>query len=307
MDPAAAGGIENYTPQARLVITQIVLDAVVPPSLEQQNMDLKHTATEIRINIIKELLAANSGHTAGPLGAADIFTALYFGDIVKYDPKNPTIADRDRVVVSAGHYSPVVYATLAKAGFFPEDELKTFRHLNSRLQGHVHNITTPGIENSGGPLGQGYSTAVGMALAARMDNAPWHVYCFSSDGEHNEGQTWEAIMWAGNHKLDSLTVILDKNNIQIDGPNDKIAPIDPIKEKYKAFNWHTIEIDGNNIDEVIGACKKAKAHKGSPTVIIAKTIPGKGVSFMENDFKWHGIPPKPDQGEKALAELQRLL
>lgn len=270
-------------------------------------MDLQKTATEIRINIIKQLLAANSGHTAGPLGAADIFTALYFGGVLRYDPKNPHWAERDRLVVSAGHYSPVVYATLAKAGYFPEEELKTFRHIDSRLQGHVHNLTTPGVENSGGPLGQGYALAVGMALAAKMDNAKWHVYGFSSDGEHNEGQTWEAIMWAGNHKLDNLTVILDKNNIQIDGPNSLIAPIDPITQKYKAFKWHTIEIDGNDIDAVISACKKAKDHRGSPTVIIAKTVPGKGVSFMENNYKWHGIPPKPDQGEKALAELHQLL
>lgn len=270
-------------------------------------MNLQKTATEIRINIIKQLLAANSGHTAGPLGAADIFTALFFGDVLYYDPKNPTLADRDRLVVSAGHYSPVVYATLAKAGYFPEEELQTFRKIDSRLQGHVHNLTTPGVENSGGPLGQGYSTAVGMALAGRMDKATWRVYCFSSDGEHNEGQTWEAILWAGNHKLDNLTVILDKNNIQIDGPNSLIAPIDPIAQKYKSFNWNTIEINGNNIDEVIAACKKAKDVKGKPTVIIATTVPGKGVSFMENDFKWHGIPPKPDQGELALGELQKLL
>lgn len=270
-------------------------------------MDLKRIANEIRILIIKELLAANSGHTAGPLGAADIFTALYFGDILQYDPKNPSWDERDRLVVSAGHYSPVVYATLAKAGYFPEDELQTFRKINSRLQGHVHNITTPGVETSGGPLGQGYSATVGMALAGEIDNAKWHVYCFSSDGEHNEGQTWEAILFAGNHKLDNLTVILDKNNIQIDGPNSLIAPIDPITQKYKSFKWHTIEIDGNNIEEVIKACKKARDTKGKPTVIIAKTIPGKGVSFMENNFKWHGIPPKPEQGEKALAELQALL
>jgi len=267
-------------------------------------MDLHQTATEIRIAIISELLAANSGHTAGPLGAADIFTALYFGNILRYDPKNPQLDDRDRLVVSAGHYSPVVYATLAKAGFFPEAELTTFRKINSRLQGHVHNGTTPGVETSGGPLGQGYSTAVGMAIASKMDNAPWRVYCFSSDGEHNEGQTWEAILVAGNRKLDNLTVFLDKNNIQIDGPNDKIMAMDPIKEKYQAFKWHVLEIDGNDVQQVIDAASQAKVVNDRPTVIICHTIPGKGVSFMENDYKWHGKPPTKEQGEQAIRELQ---
>lgn len=267
--------------------------------------DLSQIATEIRIAIIEMLLSANSGHTAGPLGAADIFTALYFGNIVQYDAKKPTWQKRDRVVVSAGHYSPVVYATLAKAGFFPESELKTFRKLNSRLQGHVHNLTTPGVETSGGPLGQGYSQAIGMALAARIDNSDWHTYCFTSDGEHNEGQTWEAIMFAGNHKLGNLTVLLDKNNIQIDGPNDKIAPIDPIAEKYNAFDWHVQEIDGNDIKAVIIACLLGKKVKDKPSIIICKTIPGKGVSFMENSYKWHGKPPKSEEGEKAIEELRK--
>ncbi len=267
-------------------------------------MDLQKTATEIRIAIINELLAANSGHTAGPLGAADIFTALYFGNILHYDPMNPQLTDRDRVIVSAGHYSPLAYATLAKAGFFPEEELSTFRKINSRLQGHVHNRTTPGIETSTGPLGQGYSVAVGMGIAAKIDKASWRVYCFSSDGEHNEGQTWEAIMVAGNRHLDNLTVLLDNNNIQIDGPNDKVMSIKPIKDKYEAFHWHVLEIDGNDIGQVISACQKAKEVKDQPTVIVCNTIPGKGVSFMENDYHWHGIPPNAEQGEKAIKELQ---
>lgn len=266
-------------------------------------MDLKKAANNIRIAIIRELLAANSGHTAGPLGAADIFTALFFGGVLHYKADNPTWEDRDRLVVSAGHYSPLVYATLAKAGYFNEDELATFRKINSRLQGHVHNLTTPGVENSGGPLGQGYSVAVGMAIAATMDKKTWQVYCFSSDGEHNEGQTWEAIMVAGNRQLSNLTVLLDKNNIQIDGFNDQIMPIDPIVEKYRAFKWDIQYIDGHDPQAIIAACNAAKAETSKPTVIICNTVPGKGVSFMENNFQWHGKPPKPAEGEQALKEL----
>ena len=268
-------------------------------------MNLAKTAYDIRINIIHELLAANSGHTAGPLGAAEIFTALYISGEVNSSPTNATDPDRDRIVVSAGHYSPVVYATLAQAGFFPQEELMTFRKINSRLQGHVHNINCPGVETSGGPLGQGFSQAFGMALAAKMDGSSRRVYSFDSDGEHNEGQTWEAIMFAGNHKLDNLTVLLDKNNIQIDGPNNEIASIDPIADKYRAFHWNVLQIDGNDMDAVVGALKQAKTTKDMPTVIICKTVPGKGVSFMENNYKWHGVPPKPEEGEKALAELEQ--
>lgn len=268
---------------------------------------LQRVATEIRIAIIQQLLAANSGHTAGPLGAADIFTALYFGGVLQFDPHNAKEPNRDRLVVSAGHYSPVVYAALAKAGFFPEAELITFRKLNSKLQGHVHNLSTPGVETSGGPLGQGISQAVGMAKVGKMNHAKWRVYCFTSDGEHNEGQTWEAIMWAGNNKLNNLTVLLDNNNIQIDGVNDKIASIKPIKEKYEAFKWHVIEVNGNDIQQVVTACNLAKAAHESPVVIICTTVPGKGVSFMENDYTWHGKPPKPEEGEKALAELRSKL
>ena len=265
---------------------------------------LPKIAREIRVLIIKQLTAANSGHTAGPLGAADIFVALYFGGILSYKPKQPNWPSRDKLVVSAGHYSPVVYATLARAGYFPEKELVTFRSINSRLQGHVHNLSTPGVETSGGPLGQGYSQAVGMALAAKMDKNEQRIYCFSSDGEHEEGQTWEAIMFAGNRKLDNLTVLLDKNNIQIDGDNDTIMSIDPIVEKYTSFHWHTQYVDGHNIAAIVEACNEAKTVKDKPSVIICKTVPGKGVSFLENNFRWHGKPPTPEEGAKALKELR---
>src|SRR3990167_6354311 len=247
---------------------------------------LQKTANTIRQDIIKMLVAAGSGHSAGPLGMADVFTALFFGGVMNYDPKDPWKEDRDRVILSNGHICPVWYPTLAHAGFFPEEELKTLRKINSRLQGHPHFRELPGVENTGGPLGQGLSQAIGHALAIKMDVAggklprgermPW-VYSLMSDGELDEGQNWEAIMFAGKNNLHNITAVVDRNNIQIDGFTEDIMPLEPLIDKFKTFNWTVIDIDGHNIREVIDAFVKAMAIFENPTVIIAHTIPGKGV------------------------------
>lgn len=252
------------------------------------------------------LLEAKSGHSAGPLGMADVFTALYFGGILNYQPKDPKLETRDYLVLSCGHINPVLYATLAEADFFPKAELKTLRKINSRLQGHPHNLSLPGIETSSGPLGQGSSQAVGIALGLTMDHKKNRVYLIASDGEQDEGQTWEAVMLAGKYKLHNLTMIMDRNNIQIDGFTEDIMPLESLKQKYEAFNWHVLEVDGNDIEAVIAACHEAKAIYEKPTVILAHTIPGKGVDFMENDYKWHGSPPDKDQAKTALSELRTL-
>ena len=276
---------------------------------------LQKTANTIRQDIIKMLVEAGSGHSAGPLGMADIFTALYF-DVLNHKPNNPKWEDRDRVVLSNGHIVPVLYATLAQAGYFPKEEIYTLRKINSRLQGHPHVGTTPGIENTGGPLGQGLSQAIGMALAAKFDNKKHWTYCLMSDGEHDEGQIWEAVMFAGKNKLANLTGIIDRNNIQIDGMTEDIMPLEPLKEKYEAFNWHVLEIDGHNMQQIIDACSEAKAIIEKPVVIIAHTIAGKGVGWMEYDYRWHGNPPgtleiegdppKKDQAKSALHDLRTL-
>ena len=265
---------------------------------------LEEIAYEIRQDIIKMLLEAGSGHSAGPLGMADIFTALYF-NILNYDPAKPEWRERDRLVLSNGHICPVMYATMARAGYFPVSELKTLRKLGSRLQGHPHRTALPGLETTSGPLGSGLSQATGMALAGRIDKAKWRVVCLMSDGEQDEGNTWEAVMLAGKNKLHNLTALLDRNNIQIDGFTEDIMPLDNLKAKYEAFNWHVIEIDGHNMEEIVAAFDEAKAIFEKPTVIIAHTIPGKGVSFMENDYLWHGKPPKPEEAELALKELRQ--
>lgn len=267
--------------------------------------DLAVTANTIRQNIIKMLLSAGSGHSAGPLGMADVFTALYFS-ILKIDPTKPTWPDRDRVVLSNGHINPVWYAALAERGYFPVSELITLRKLGTRLHGHPHNLALPGIENSGGPLGQGLSQAIGMALAGRLDGKKYRVHVLLSDGEHDEGQTWEAVMFAGKEKLHNLTVWIDRNNIQIDGFTENVMPLEPFAAKYEAFNWHVLEVDGHNFEEIIDAAAKAAAIYEKPTVIICHTIPGKGVDFMERDYKWHGIPPDKEQAKQALRELRTL-
>ena len=272
-------------------------------------------ALAIREHIITMLEEAGSGHSAGPLGMADIYAALYF-NILKHDPKNPDWEERDRLILSCGHTVPVRYAAMAEAGYFPRKELLTLRKLGTRLQGHPHNLGLPGMETSSGPLGQGLSQAIGMATAALLDGKKWHTYCILSDGEHEEGQIWEALMYAGNRNLHNLTVIIDRNNIQIDGPTETIMPLEPFADKYRAFNWHVIEVDGHNIQQIIDACNEAKAITEHPTCILAHTIPGKGVSYMEYDFRWHGAPPglqnisgspeKEDQARIALHELRTL-
>ncbi len=268
--------------------------------------DLQFKANDIRQDIIKMLLeAAKSGHSAGPLGMADVFTALYF-NIMKHDPTNPTWEGRDRLVLSCGHICPVLYATLAEAGYFPTSELKTLRKLGTRLHGHPHNLALPGLETSSGPLAQGASQAVGMAMAFQMDHTKNRVYLVMSDGEQQEGQIWEAVMFAGKNKLHNLTAIIDRNNIQIDGFTEDVMPIEPLRDKYEAFNWHVLEIDGHNMQAIIDAYREAEAIFEKPTVIIAHTIPGKGVDFMENQFEWHGKPPNKEEGKIALAELRTL-
>lgn len=267
---------------------------------------LKQKAKEIRISIIEMLMEAKSGHSAGPLGMADIFTAMYF-HILKHDPTNPEWIQRDRLILSNGHIAPVLYATLAHAGYFGVDELKTLRKFGSRLQGHPHREYLNILETSSGPLGSGLSQAIGMAIADKMDNGKHsnkQFYCLISDGEIQEGNTWEAIMLAGKEKLQNLTVIIDRNNIQIEGYTEDIMPLEPLRNKWEAFNWHTQSIDGHNFGEIIGAIGEAQAVFNRPSVIVANTIPGKGVSFMERRYEWHGKPPSKEEGEKAIEELK---
>lgn len=271
------------------------------------NSDIKKLegiANQIRQDIIEMLVEAGSGHSGGPLGMADIFTALYF-HILNYDPTKPDWSERDKLVLSHGHICPVMYASMARAGYFPVSELLTLRKLGSRLQGHPHRSSLPGLETTSGPLGSGLSQAIGLALAGRMDKAKWRVICLMSDGEQDEGNTWEAVMLAGKNKLHNLTALLDRNNIQIDGFTEDIMPLDDLKAKYEAFNWHVLEIDGHNIEEIVAAFDEAKAIFEKPTVIIAHTIPGKGVSFMENKYEWHGKPPNEEEAKLALAELKK--
>ena len=267
--------------------------------------ELQFKANEIRQDIIKMLLEAGSGHSAGPLGMADIFTAFYF-NILNHDPINPDWEERDRLFLSNGHICPVRYAAMAEAGYFPVEELMTLRKLGSRLQGHPEKDKLSGLETTSGPLGSGLCQAAGYAYASRMDSRKFRVYCLTSDGEHEEGNHWEGVMFCGKYKLSNLTQIVDRNNIQIDGFTEEVMPLEPLADKYKAFNWHVIDIDGNNMQQIIDAVNQAKAIFEKPTVIIAKTIPGKGVSFMENKFEWHGKPPDKQQAEQALKELRTL-
>lgn len=271
-------------------------------SIEQ--LELK--ANAIREDIIRMLEHAGSGHSAGSLGQADIFTALYF-DILKHDPKNPDWQERDILIQSNGHTVPVRYAAMAEAGYFDKKELMTLRKLGSRLQGHPERTKLPGLETTSGPLGSGLSQASGMALALRMDKQQhrW-VYVTMGDGELDEGNVWEAAMLAGKYKLNNIIAIIDRNNIQIDGPTEMVMPLEDLKGKWESFGWHVLEIDGNDIEAVIDACAMARAITEMPVAIIAYTIPGKGVDFMENDFHWHGSPPNAEQAKIALHELRTL-
>lgn len=266
--------------------------------------DLSVKANELRQEVIKMLTAAGSGHSAGPLGSADFWTALYLGKLINYRSDEPWWEERDRVVLSAGHYCPILYSVLAEAGFFPKTELATLRQLGSRLQGHPVAKMLPGIETSSGPLGQGISQAVGMALAAKMDNKKWRVVCFMGDGEQDEGQVWEAYLCAAKYMLSNLTVVIDRNNIQIDGHTDDVMPLGSIGAKLSAFNFNVIEIDGHNMANIAEAMGRARITLEKPTAIILSTIPGKGVSFMENDPAWHGKVPSAQEADNALRQLR---
>lgn len=272
--------------------------------LTLEELDLK--ANEIRQDIIRMLEKAGSGHSAGPLGLADIFTALYF-DILKHDPKRPNWSQRDILLLSNGHCVPVRYATMAHAGYFEISELKTLRKFGSRLQGHPERLKLPGMETTSGPLGCGLSQACGMALAMRMDK-DFHrwVYVVMGDGEQDEGNVWEAAMLASKYKLNNIIAITDRNNIQIDGPTETVMPLEDLKNKWEAFGWHVIEIDGNNVESVIDACAMGRAVVEKPVMIIAHTVPGRGVDFMEYDFHWHGTPPDHKQAIEALHDLRTL-
>jgi transketolase len=268
---------------------------------------IEKKANEIRLDIIRMLEKAGSGHSAGPLGLADIFAALYF-DILNYDPKNPDWPDRDVFFLSNGHTVPVQYATMAHAGYFDIEELSTLRKFGSRLQGHPEREKLPGLENTSGPLGSGLSQAAGYAYSLqhfdKVDSR--FVYVMMSDGELEEGNTWEAAMFAGKYKLSQLIGIIDRNNIQIDGNTEDVMPLEDLRAKWEAFGWHVLDIDGHNVESIIDAASMGRAISNRPTVIIAHTIPGKGVDFMEYDYKWHGMPPNSEQAKEALQKLRSL-
>ncbi len=270
-----------------------------------QIKELETKAKAIRETILTMLVEAKSGHTAGPLGMADVFATLYF-HVLKHDPKNPEWADRDRLILSNGHIVPVLYATMAHAGYFPVEECLTLRKFGSRLQGHPERERLPGLETTSGPLGSGLSQAAGIAYAARMDSKKFRVYCATSDGEHDCGNTWEAVMFAGANKLSNLTGIIDRNNIQIDGYTESIMPLEPLRDKYEAFGWHVLEVDGHNVAQIAAACFEAEAIYEKPVVILAHTIPGKGVRSIERDYRWHGKPPSKEEAAVFLNELRTL-
>lgn len=279
---------------------------------EDKLKDLELKAEKARELLIETLLEAKSGHSAGPLGMADIFTAFYF-HILNHDPKNPEMPDRDRLILSNGHICPIRYVSMAQAGYFPIEELKTLRKINSRLQGHPHRTALPGLESTSGPLGEGLSQGIGIALAAKMDKKKYYTYVITGDGELNEGNIWEAVMFAGKIKLNNLTMIIDRNNIQIDGFTENVMPLESLREKFEAFNWQVLEVDGHNIKAFVDAIRESHAIYEKPTCIIAHTIPGKGVDFMEKDFHWHGMPPDlqdvpgaPPKGEQAKVALHEL-
>lgn len=272
---------------------------------EKQIQTIEHKARKIRETIIEMLVAAGSGHTAGPLGMADVFAAFYF-QILNHDPVHPQWPERDRLILSNGHIVPVRYAAMAHAGYFPVEECLTLRKFGTRLQGHPERLRLPGLETTSGPLGSGLGQAAGYAYGARMDAKKFRVYCFMSDGEQDAGGTWEAAMFAGNNKLSNLTALIDRNNIQINGMTEVVMPLENLRKKYEAFNWHAIEVDGHNIREIIDAVDEAKAIVEKPTVIIAHTIPGKGIKEIEFDYKWHGKPPSKEEAKKFLHELRTL-
>ncbi|MGQ9632291.1 MAG: transketolase [bacterium] len=265
--------------------------------------ELVELSREIRKDIVRMVTAAGSGHMGGPLSSVEVIVALYFYKM-RYNPKDPKWEDRDRFVLSKGHVCPTLYAVMAHAGYFPHEELMTLRKLGSRLQGHPHMLKLPGLETSCGSLGQGLSIANGMALGAKMDGKSFRVYCMMGDGETDEGQIWEAAMTAAHYKLDNVCGVVDHNGLQIDGRIEEVMNLNPIPDKWRAFGWHVIEVNGHDIKQICDALDTAETIKGKPTMIISHTIKGKGVSFMEGVAEWHGKAPKPDEAERALAELE---
>lgn len=270
---------------------------------DKEIAELESKAEQIRETIVNMLVSAGSGHTAGPLGMSDIFSALYF-HVLNHRPTDPDWEGRDRLILSNGHIVPVRYAAMALAGYFPVEETLTLRKFGSRFQGHPERLKLPGMETTSGPLGEGLPQAGGMAYALRMDAKKEHIYVVMGDGEQDEGIIWESVMWIGKNKLSNLTAIIDRNNIQIDGMTEDIMPLDSLKAKYEAFNWHVIEVDGHNIRQFIEAVDEAKAIFEKPTLILAHTIPGKGVKEIEFDYHWHGKPPTAEEGKKFLQELR---
>ncbi len=273
--------------------------------VEKEVLFLEKKAEEIRETIITMLVAAGSGHTAGPLGMADMFSAFYF-HILKHDPKNPEWDERDWLLLSNGHTVPVRYAAMAHAGYFPVSETSTLRKLGSRLQGHPERTRLPGLETTSGPLGEGLSQAAGIAYAFRMDGKKNHVYVVMGDGEQDEGNVWEAVMWVAKEKLSNLTAIIDRNNIQIDGMTEAVMPLESLSEKYRAFGWHVLEVNGHDMHAFVEACEEAKTIVEKPTVIIAHTIPGKGVPDIEFDYHWHGKTPSAEEAKTFLKELRTM-
>ena len=306
--PLETGFHGDKRPQASAdLVEKYGYKSFVPFENSSKNSDeqVQDAAREIRRDIIRSLVEAKSGHSGGPLGASDIFATLYFGGVMNHDPKNPWMPNRDRFVLSAGHMAPVLYATLANAGYFPKHELLTLRKFNSRLQGHPgRDMGLPGIESSTGSLGQGLGIAVGMAVADKhVTKNSARVYCLTGDGEIQEGEIWEAAMAAAHWKLDNFCMIVDRNHCQIDGRTDDVMEINPVGDKFRAFGFHVIECNGNSVREMRKAFEEAKMVTGRPTCIVAETYMGNGVSFMQDDYRWHGKPPSVEQAEQALAEL----
>jgi transketolase len=273
------------------------------PLTPKRLKELQEQANLCRQGIIRSLLSAGSGHSAGSLDMADIFTALY-QHVMNHDPKNPQWRQRDRLLLSCGHIAPVRYSAMAYAGYFPPEELLTLRKFGTRLQGHPERMRLPALETTSGPLGEGLAQGVGMALAAKMNGEQWRAYVVTSDAEHQCGLHWEAVMTGAKFELDNLICIIDRNFIQIDGSTEDVMPLEPLADKYRAFNWNVLECDGNDIAQFVATVHKAHQCTGKPSVIVAHTVPGKGVSYMEGDYTWHGKPPNAEQAERALAELQ---
>ncbi|MDD5251829.1 MAG: transketolase [Patescibacteria group bacterium] len=272
---------------------------------DAEKRQLALTANRLRGHVIRMVAAAGSGHPGGALGLADLMTALYFR-VLRQDPKKPDWPERDRLILSNGHVCPIRYAAMAEAGYFPVDELMTLRKFGTRLQGHPERERLPGVETTSGPLGAGLAQSCGLAYAAHLDKAAWRTYCVVSDGEHDAGLHWESVLFAGARRLANLTLFVDRNNIQLDGPTETIMPLEPLADKYRAFNWNVLEIDGHDFDAIFAAIETAQSTADRPTVVVCRTVPGKGVSFMENDYRWHGQAPNAEQEAAALKELKEI-